>query len=466
MISLLCTLLLTASPTLAPDSSVSTSVSMPTPNPSTPAFDAEHATLEQLLSLTDQVHTDIQLAQLQKLSVEQDARGAFAFILPRVDLTANAGGFYSAPQTAYNTFPTQGSNGQLVFQVEQVGLPGYAAPTFNLGLLVTQPIYDGGRWWTAIDKGRVDTEAAAANLAEARLQAHVAVAHAFFELVRAERSLKVLETNVQRSQDQVTIAEARFDAGRGPKSDIFAAKVNLANDQIAVVQQKSTLDLTRSHLNALLGRDPQAPLGPVPPDLSARPELAPREQLQNRADTQRPALNLLRRQAESAQLATRIARADYFPNVNVTAGYSRNSPNPALVVGNPTRQYVAQGALNLTWNLFAGHTTEVNVEKAHIAEDSTAVNLEKSRRALHEEVERAARGVEAQTQSELVAEQAHTIAQEGLSLAEERFKGGLGTTVDIRDAQLKLTQSELVLLSNQIDLQLAAVDLHAAMGEL
>ena len=57
-----------------------------------PVLDPAHATLEQVLATADDAHVDIALARLQLESAEQDARGAYAYILPRVDMQANITG--------------------------------------------------------------------------------------------------------------------------------------------------------------------------------------------------------------------------------------------------------------------------------------------------------------------------------------------------------------------------------------
>jgi len=50
--------------------------------------------------------------------------------------------------------------------------------------------------------------------------------------------------------------------------------------------------------------------------------------------------------------------------------------------------------------------------------------------------------------------------------AQERFDNGAASNIEVRDAQLKLTSAELTLVSTRIDVQLAALDLQAAIGKL
>jgi outer membrane protein len=57
-------------------------------------------------------------------------------------------------------------------------------------------------------------------------------------------------------------------------------------------------------------------------------------------------------------------------------------------------------------------------------------------------------------------------ARQSLSLAEERFRVGAGSTLEVRDAQLSLTRAELSLLENRIDVEVARYALERAAGRL
>jgi outer membrane protein len=57
-------------------------------------------------------------------------------------------------------------------------------------------------------------------------------------------------------------------------------------------------------------------------------------------------------------------------------------------------------------------------------------------------------------------------AADALTLAEERFNAGVSSTLEVRDAQLKLTQAELTLLENRINVEIARFGLMRAMGTL
>jgi outer membrane protein TolC len=65
--------------------------------------------------------------------------------------------------------------------------------------------------------------------------------------------------------------------------------------------------------------------------------------------------------------------------------------------------------------------------------------------------------------SELAAESLKA-AEENVRLAEKRFDAGTATQLEIRDALLRLTQSQLALLQARVDAVIARADLNRAVG--
>jgi outer membrane protein TolC len=423
-----------------------------------PAAPGEPLTLEQVFALADQNHVDVQLAELSLQQAAQDEKGSYAGILPRLD-------FFSSVSRTY----ARSSGGLVTINGTVQQLPpsdGFVPTTWSAQLAASQNLFDGGKWWTRIAKGHTDRAAAEAQLAEARLQVHLSVAHFFYEVVRAQRSLEILAVNVERSQQQLERAQALFEAGRGPKSDVFAAQVNLVNDQISVAKQRSAVDLARNSLNLALGRPAEVAIDPRPPDLTVKPAPVAAAAADAQALGSRPGLNQLRKEIESAGQAVDLAKGDYYPALNAGLAYQRGPGDFSTVINNPGNDFSATGSINLSWNIFEGRATDVAVQKAELASSTARVNLLKSERSVTEETEKAVRTLSVNLESLELAERAQQAASLGLQLAEERFKAGAASNLEVRDAQQKLTTAELTLISNRIDVHLAALDVRAAQGQL
>ena len=76
----------------------------------------------------------------------------------------------------------------------------------------------------------------------------------------------------------------------------------------------------------------------------------------------------------------------------------------------------------------------------------------------------AVEALETRIEAARLAAENREAAVQSLTLAEERFKAGAGSTLEVRDAQLKLTQAELALLENRIDVEIARFALMPGHG--
>ena len=153
-------------------------------------------------------------------------------MLPRLDLTSSVG-------RAFLGASTQSSINPITQQV----LPPSGAqdfPSYSLALQLSQPVFD---WKSFRDVSRASSTARAAQLQydETHLTVAFAVTQAFYEVIRQERVLTVLEQTAARSKDFVARADALFAAGRGTRADTYSARANLANDLIAAEQQRTVV---------------------------------------------------------------------------------------------------------------------------------------------------------------------------------------------------------------------------------
>ena len=121
------------------------------------------------------------------------------------------------------------------------------------------------RNWATIARTKALLRAADRTYDEASLNVAFDVTRRFYEVVRAERSLKVFQEAVTRSEELVRRTDALYEAGRAPRSDTYAARVTLGNDRISAEQQLARVSDARVALSIALGRGADPGLRVVPP---------------------------------------------------------------------------------------------------------------------------------------------------------------------------------------------------------
>jgi outer membrane protein len=421
----------------------------PTANP------ASALTLEQAVQLALDRNFDLRRSQYQALSSGQDLITARAAILPKLDFNA------SVSEIRINGQQYSGG----------VPIPGATTTSYSTQfggtVRLQQLVFDGGKWWNNLAAADLNLASSEANVDEQRLTTVFTVEQRFYELIRAQRQLKVLGDAAVRSRDQADFTQRLFDGGRATQADVYAARANRDNDEVNRLGQEAKVELARQDLAVTIGADPAEPLAIAEPaamqeDPSAPP---PAGQAVQKALAQRPSLKAFALTADSQRKAAAAAKGDYWPTVSLAGTYSRNNPDFSVFV-DPMLNKNSQiaGSVNLTWNVFNGFATKAAVERAHINVLLAVNDLENGRRNVASDVERAIAQLAVARQQARIAVQSLQTSSENLRLARTRQQVGVGTQLEVRDAELKLTQSELARANALVDGHEAESALRRAIG--
>jgi outer membrane protein len=428
---------------------------------------ASPLTLDDALALAAQHSHDLVIARADADLAGADGLGAWQGVLPRLDLTSTAGHQYFGPSTARVVDPLS----RTAFQLDS-SANDYEA--YSFGLQLTQPLVDLAAF-RRVSGARASERAAGRTYDESRLSVTFDVIRRFYELVKAERSLQVLEKAAQRSGELVERADALYAAGRAQKVDTFNARVNLGNDRIQVAQGQTRQVQARADLALALGQPGDQLVEVVAPatlEGPSRPtgEPPPLDVLMARAQERRPSLAAAKAQVEAAEASLSAARFGYWPTLGAQANYSRSAryafrtSGADGTFGDPGRNYSASIGLVLSWNLFAGRSTEASVARAEASAEKVRASAGKNSDAVAREVTSARQTVVALATQVTLATDNLTAAEQSLSLARQRLEAGLASQLEVRDASLKLTQAELSLVQARIDHAVATADLARAVG--
>lgn len=397
-------------------------------------------------------------------TAEATRRGSRSVLLPQVGFSAGAGWGYVGRQRVFTTVPDPVTGGFVQTSVET---PSTDRGQFELGLGLSQLIYDRARW-KQLEQSGARVEAARGQALEQSATSELEAIRRFFDLFRSQATIEVLQAAVKRSEEQVERAKALFEAGRVGRGEEISAQVNLGNDRITVLRRQAQLATDQAQLAVWLARPGTSDLAAVDPGLFDR-EPAPAPSLDEALDAarrHRPLLVALRQQVRAAELGISIAQAGYLPRISGDASYSRRGPDAGPVFTEPRLQNTFTVGVGLQWDLFNGFATSADVSGARAALRRAELDLAQTERELEAEVRRSLLSLESQIEAAKIAQQNREAAARALTLQEERFRAGAGSTFDVRDAQLSLTQAELALLESRIDVELARYSLLRAMGTL
>ncbi|WP_345798287.1 efflux transporter outer membrane subunit [Castellaniella sp. MT123] len=163
--------------------------------------------------------------------------------------------------------------------------------------------------------------AAQAMRQQARVLLVSAVAQAYFQLQDALAQAQAIEDIVGKLQEALNITRDRYKNGLGIQVDVDQADSAVSSAQVQLSQARNNVQLLHHQLSALLGKSPEQL-----PAIQARthqglpasvPAHMPMALLGRRAD-----IVAARLQAEAAGAEVSAAKADFLPNVDLSAAAS------------------------------------------------------------------------------------------------------------------------------------------------
>ncbi|MFZ5442706.1 MAG: TolC family protein [Myxococcota bacterium] len=428
------------------------------------ALAATPLTLEEVRQASRQ-SLDAIRATLDVTRAESATKTSRSFIMPQVDLTLGAGVNFVGSQRAFNTVPVfDPATGALSgFEQRVVNTQPVTQARYSLGLSVTQLLYDGGRWWNQIAQSGAQEDAARGQLQEQQLASELEATRRFYELVKAQLALKVFQESVSRTKQQLERASALYEAGRGQRSAVYDAKTSLANDEINVVRQKQRVGQARLALLQWLGRSDADVEAVVPAELAQPTAPVETARAIEVARKTRPLFKSLDANVRAGELGVSVSRADYFPRISASAQYNRQSPDFGLFF-DPTRQNVLSLGLNLSWDLFSGFQHVAQEERARADLAQAQAVQRQSIVDLEAEIARANEAWATEVEVLGISERNLDVAKEQAALEEERFNAGAGSSLEVRNAQIKFIQAQLSVLQGRADVATARAALERAVG--
>jgi outer membrane protein len=408
--------------------------------------------------VNDPTYSSTRFAQMASAEAEPQARSNLLPALSaslgeqatRVDFRSDASGVDLAAQG----IPPQQANYQKTFNAW--------GPTLNL----TLPIYNA-QSWDALGQSKLTVRQSEAQLAQARLDALVRVAQAYFDVLASEDALQALRENKKAISEQLAQAKREFEVGTKTIVDTHEAKARY--DQIDSQEQvaRSDLAIKQSALRAIIGRDP-GPLQPLrDPVQLVPPQPNDIDTWVRNAETDNYAVQAARAGAQIAQYQVKIARDAYLPQVNVTGSMQyQRSDNGSLYLPFNNNVTTSTLGISLTVPLFTGGYIQSKLRQAHALEDKADQDLELARRTAAQSARQAYSGVDYGLAQVQALESAQVSAQTQVESTRLGYRVGVRINLDVLNANTQLFNTERDLKKARYDFLVNGLKLKAAAGAL
>ena len=282
-----------------------------------------------------------------------------------------------------------------------------------------------------VEGARTRAQASAGDLENVSLSLHAQLAVDYFQLQSLDADEAVLNSSVATFERALELTENRYKGGVASAVDVAQAETQLETTRAQAIDVRAARAQFEHAIAVLIGEPassfsiPNSPLEQTPPPI---PVGLPSELLERRPD-----VAAAERRVASANEQIGIARAAYFPSVNLSGSGGFESASLTNLLSGPSGFFIA-GASALVTVFDAGRRRSVS-EQAQAAYQQNAANYRETVLNAFREVEDNLASLrilaeEAKTQQAAVAAAEHSV-----DLSTNRYKGGVASYLEVTTAQ-------------------------------
>jgi outer membrane protein len=313
------------------------------------------------------------------------------------------------------------------------------------GVMVTQLITDFGRTTNLISSANFAAKAENQNALATKEQILLAVNKAFYNALQAHAVLTVAQQTVNERQTVANQVEALFKSKLKSELDFSFASVNLAQAKLLLLDAQNNENAALATLSMVLGFPSLQDFQLVEEANSLNPPPGNVDDLISQAFAARPEILSLQFQYQSARKFQTAERDLLFPSISAMGAVGDTPVGNAAVAPSPSalnNTYGAVGA-NVEIPLFNGFLYTARAREANLRAQATQQRLLDMRNLVARDVRTSWLNANTAYQRLAVTQQLLQQANLALSLAQSRYNLGLGSIVELSQAQLQQTQAEI-----------------------
>lgn len=336
------------------------------------------------------------------------------------------------------------------------------------GVTLSQLLTDFGRTTNLVSSAKLLEKAQNANALATAEDIVLATDQAFYNALQAQALLKVAQQTVTTRQSVQHQVDVLTQNKLKSTLDLSFADVNLSQAKLLLLDAQNNVDSTIAALTAVLGFDKQVQyelsdennqLPSPPPDVDL---------LINTALQQRPDLQALNYNQQAAYKFRRAERDQLFPTISALGVAGGTPVRPDCFGGCFPNYFVSSwyGAIGINMNvpIFNGFLFTARASEANYRAKAAAENTRGLRDRVVRDVRTAWLSANTAFQRVSVAAELAKEADLSLTLAQGRYNLGLGSIVELSQAQLQQTDAAIGFVNAQYQYRLSLSTLNFETG--
>ena len=412
---------------------------------------AQDLSLDDCINIALKNKETLKSAQLDLKSAKAGKIGAFSNILPSVS-------FYGGRvQTKYA--PTGETDfGNIDLFANQT--------SFSAGATVRQNIFDGGGWWNRIAQAK--NYYAISQQLERQIRTNVIaeVHRTYFQLLKNQQLYEVAKQNLELTEQQVELAQKRFDLGAAKKTDLLKSKVARGTAKSALISQETLLHVAISDLRNAMGMFGDNSEMKISDEILPLQSIPSFDEAIDILKENNPGILASEAQLTDAKIRKKLTIASRLPSLSASVSRQAYSTELGGLADAFKDDWKITTSLNLSFPIFNGMALSTQTQQVKLAirkQENDLITITNDAIVGLESV----MGVVSDYFIIIpINEEILASAEEDLKLVSERYRLGSASILELLDAQVSVTRARVDLVSSKYDARIQEAYLKAQLGVL
>lgn len=325
-------------------------------------------------------------------------------------------------------------------------------------LTLSQPLYTGGRAQATYQGAQLGEKGERVQVARTQEDLLFEIAKAYYLALKAKNNIVIEEKEVERLTAHRRSAETQLEVGEVTKTALFRAEAELSNAQANLIRAKNALMEAQDEL-ALLARveEPFVIQDPAPVPISERPEsewiaIAHENRLELKQENIR---------IDQANENVSFARGGFLPSLSLELQYrwADQDPQSTFLISNDRL-----AILKLEVPIFEGMVSMAELAQARSRLRQSHFEKKRLQNEIASRVRQARLDLFSLSSELKHLEDQVRFARQAFSLASRQFEVGLGTHIEVLDANSALLSAEREYSNTIYDREMAILQMRKDAG--
>ncbi|MCO5236513.1 MAG: TolC family protein [Chitinophagaceae bacterium] len=412
-------------------------------------------TLQEAIAAGLYKNYDILLLNNDSVAAATDLKYVYGAFLPNINASIGNLWTTSAQKQKYDTR-------------DDVEGTGIKTDNLSAALNLNWTLFDGLKMFATKQKVEELYNLGRINLKNQVVNTTAEIISNYYLIVRQKQLLKAIEEQMSINEERVKLADRKLSVGLGTKPELLQAKVDLNAQKAAHLEQQTTMIQLRDQLNQLTGMQLPAVYevaDSIPLDIHMN--IA---DIQDRVETSNPTILQALKNADIARISLKEAKASRWPMVSFISAYNftrnenRNNISPFASTFSRNNGY--NFGLTASIPILNNLNVKRNIQQAKLDVEYQDIAVSKQKSLVNVWVKVAFNSYQYQINALRLEEENIELAKENVMIALERFRQGVSTYLELREAQKSLQDAYDRLIAARYNTKLSETELLRLKGEI